>query len=310
VSAPAIETSGLAHRFRDRVALRGLDLAVPAASVTALLGPNGSGKSTLFRILATLLRPAAGTARVEGRDVVREAGAVRRSLGVAFQSASLDDRLGVRENLVHQGHLYGLRGRPLGARIAEALERAGLAGRADDRVGTLSGGLRRRVDLARALLHRPRVLLLDEPSAGLDPAARRDLLGALARYRDEDSGTCFLTTHLLEEAAWCDRVAILDAGRLVAEGPPTELVREVGGDVVELRTDEAADLARDVAERFGRAAQASDGAVRLETEGGAELLPELLAAFPGRIRAATVSRPDLADVFFRRAGHRFPGEER
>jgi ABC-2 type transport system ATP-binding protein len=301
----AVETVALGHRYGERVALDALDLRAPAGEVVALLGPNGSGKSTLFRILATLLRPTSGTARVAGRDVSAEPDEVRRSLGVAFQAASLDGKLTVRENLVHQGHLYGLSGAALRARVDEALAAAGVADRAGDRVETLSGGLRRRVDVARSLLHRPAVLLLDEPSAGLDPSARESLLEALVRYRDRDGGSCLLTTHLLEEAERCDRVAILDKGRLVAQGPPDELVQEIGGEVVELTTDAPDEIARGVTERFGRPATPAEGSVRLEAERGAELLPAILAAFPGRIRSATVSRPSLADVFFRRAGYRY-----
>lgn len=304
----AVETAGLGHRYGDRVALDSLDLHAPSGEIFALLGPNGSGKSTLFRILATLLRPTSGTARVAGRDVRAEADDVRRSLGVAFQAASLDAKLTVRENLVHQGHLHGLWGRALRTQVDEALAAAGVADRANDRVETLSGGLRRRVDIARSLLHRPPVLLLDEPSAGLDPEARAALLEALARYRD-GGGSCLLTTHLLDEAERCDRVAILDQGRLVAQGRPADLVREIGGEVVELTTDAPQEIARAVTERFGRAAEAAEGSVRLEAERGAELLPAILAAFPGRIRAATVARPSLADVFFRRAGRRFRSEE-
>ncbi|MFN8177200.1 MAG: ABC transporter ATP-binding protein [bacterium] len=304
----AVETVGLGHRYGERAALDALELTAPRGELVALLGPNGSGKSTLFRILATLLRPTSGSARVDGRDVLAEPDAVRRSLGVAFQAESLDGKLSVRENLVHQGHLYGLSGKALGRRVDEVLAGAEVADRAHDRVEKLSGGLRRRADLARALLHRPPVLLLDEPSAGLDPGARETLLAALARYQ-RDGGSCLLTTHLLEEAERCDRVAILDRGRLVAQGRPEELVREIGGEVVELVTDAPEEVARAVSERFARPATIAEGSVRLEAERGAELLPLILAALPGRIRAASVARPTLADVFFRRTGHRYHAEE-
>jgi ABC-2 type transport system ATP-binding protein len=290
------------HSYGARTALGALDLSVPAGSLFALLGPNGGGKSTLFGILATRLVPARGRAEVLGRDVVREARAVRRAIGVAFQSPSLDGKLRVRENLVHQGHLHGLRGRELAARIDAMLDRFGLAERAGDRAETLSGGLARRVDLARALLHRPRVLLLDEPSTGLDPVARRDLLETLAALRDEQGATVLLTTHLTDEAARCDRVALLDRGALVAEGAPDELVREVGGDVVTLAADDPEALAADVRGRFGGEVTAGGGHVRTESARGAELLPQLLGAFGERVRSATVSRPTLEDVFLHRTG--------
>ena len=305
----AVETVDLGHRYGERVALDNLALQAPTGRIMALLGPNGSGKSTLFKILATLLRPTSGTARVAGQDVRDAPDDVRRSLGVAFQAASLDAKLTVHENLAHQGHLYGLRGAALRRRIDEALAAAGVADRANDRVETLSGGLRRRVDVARSLLHRPPVLLLDEPSAGLDPAAREALLEVLTAYRNGDGGSCVLTTHLLEEAERCDHVAILDRGRLVAQGAPADLVREIGGEVVELTTEAPEEIARGVTERFGRPAVAAAGSVRFEAERGAELLPQVLAAFPGRIRAASVARPSLADVFFRRTGHRFRAQE-
>lgn len=310
MSADAIvRTEALGHSYDEREALRSLDLSIQPGRLVALLGPNGGGKSTLFRILATLLRPTAGRAEIAGHDVVREPAKVRRAIGVAFQSPSLDPHLSVRENMTYHGHLYGLRGKVLSNRIEDLLNWFGLTDRRDEKVRTLSGGLARRVDLAKVLLHRPPLVLLDEPSTGLDPSVRRDLLDLLRRSRDEHGTTVFLTTHLLEEAEECDDVAILDRGELVASGTPKDLVREIGGEVVTLATDDGEQLARDVAARFDVEATAVDPGVRVEREDAASWLPQLLAAFPGRIKSATVAKPSLSDVFFRRTGRTFQGND-
>jgi ABC-2 type transport system ATP-binding protein len=307
---PVLVTEGLGHDYGSRRALDDVSLELGGGELVALLGPNGGGKSTLFRIVATILRPARGAARVSGHDVLRDPAAARRSLGVAFQSPSVDGKLTVRENMMHQGHLVGLSGAELKRRTEPLLADFGLADRRDDRVETLSGGLARRVDVAKALLHRPPLLLLDEPSTGLDPSARRDLLRLLRRIRDEHGTTCFLTTHLFEEAEQCDRVAILDRGRLVADGRTADLVRSIGGEVVTLETaGDAAALAEEIRERFGVEPKAVDGEVRIERENGAELLPQLVAAFADRVRTASVARPGLADVFFHRAGRVWEEDE-
>jgi ABC-2 type transport system ATP-binding protein len=228
----ALEVHGLGHRYGDRQALRGVDLTVRRGEIFALLGPNGGGKTTLFRIVSTLILPGEGSAAVCGHDVVRAPEAVRRCLGVLFQSPSLDPHLTVTENLRHQGRLFGLRGAELEARIAAMLERVRLADRAKEIVARLSGGLRRRADLAKAMLHGPEVLLLDEPSTGLDPGARRDLRDYLRHVREREGTTVILTTHLMDEAQESDRLAILDRGSVVALGTPAELKGEIGGDVI------------------------------------------------------------------------------
>ncbi|MCH7702051.1 MAG: ABC transporter ATP-binding protein, partial [Planctomycetes bacterium] len=227
--AVAVELEALSHRYGDRLALDAVSLQVAPASVFSLLGPNGSGKSTLFRILATLMAPSSGTARVAGLDVRAQRDQVRRRIGVAFQHPSLDAKLTVFENLRHQGHLYGLSGRALRERIRELLDRFALTDRAGDRTETLSGGLKRRVELAKALLHAPQILILDEPSTGLDPAARASLMDHLHQLRDQDGVTTLLTTHLMDEADRCDRIGVLDEGRLVALDGPAELKRTIGG---------------------------------------------------------------------------------
>ncbi len=301
---PAIEVDRLSFRYGDRAALDGVTFAVGAAEIFGLLGPNGGGKTTLFRILSTLLQPGAGSARIFGLDVAAEPQAVRRRIGVVFQASSLDRKLTAMENLVHQGHLYGLHGAALRRRAAESLQRVGLADRAGDRVETLSGGQQRRIELAKGLLHNPAVLLLDEPSTGLDPGGRLDLWQHLTYLRDSDRVTILVTTHLLEEAERCDRLAILDQGRLVAEGAPEELRKRIGGDVIVLGAKDPETLSREIEQRFHLAATTVNGAVRIERERGHEFIAQLVEAFPGQIDSVSVSKPTLEDVFIQQTGHR------
>jgi ABC-2 type transport system ATP-binding protein len=287
------------------VALDGVSLVVGRGEIVALLGPNGGGKSTLFRILSTLQRPTAGTARILGHDVVAEPDAVRRHLGVVFQHPSVDGKLTVEENLLHHGALYGLGGRPLRERVERALRRIGLWDRRRDRVDRLSGGLQRRTELAKVLLPSVEVLLLDEPSTGLDPGARRDFLTSLRELRDEDGITVVLTTHDMDEAERCDRIGIVDRGRLVALGTAEELKARVGGDVLVLQTAAPEALRDAVQARFGLPATVVDGVVRLERARGHELVPQLVEAFPAEIRAVSFGKPTLEDVFVTVTGHRW-----
>jgi ABC-2 type transport system ATP-binding protein len=224
---------------------------------------------------------------------------------VVFQAPGLDKKLTVDENLRHQGHLYGMSGKALLSRVDEMLARLRLTERRRDLVETLSGGLRRRVELAKGMLHGPRVLLLDEPSTGLDPAARSDLWDYLRQIRGEDGVTVALTTHLLEEADKADRLAILNAGSLVALDTPDRLRAEVGGDTLTIETDEAGSLAAAIVDRFGLAAHEVDGSVRLELPDAAQWVPRLIEALPGRIESIRLGKPTLEDVFIARTGHRF-----
>ncbi|HXY18653.1 MAG TPA: ATP-binding cassette domain-containing protein [Gemmatimonadales bacterium] len=291
------------------MALGGVSLDVAQRELVALLGPNGSGKTTLFRILTTALLPGGGSVSIFGADVVRQPWRARREIGVVFQSPSLDRKLTPAENLRHQGHLYGLRGRELEQRIATALERVGLAERARERVERLSGGLARRVELAKGMLHRPRLLLLDEPTTGLDPSARRDFWSYFDAVRRETGATAILTTHLLDEAERADRIALLDEGRLVALGAPAALKAEIGGDVVTVQTAEPERLAAAVAERFGCSPAVVEGAVRIELARGHELVPRLVEAFPDAIRGLTLGKPTLDDVFVHRTGRHFHADQ-
>ena len=288
--------------------MRDVSFGVRAGELFGLLGPNGGGKTTLLEILATLRRPTEGVARVGGVDVAADPDGARREIAVVFQRPALDPQLTATENLRHQGHLYGLAGRRLAKRSAQLLDRFGVADRADDRVKTLSGGLRRRVELAKALIHEPRHLLLDEPTIGLDPVGRRELWRHARRLRSESEVAILVTTHLLEEAEECDRVAILDRGRLVALDTPAALKAAIRGDVISLETAEPQALADAIRARFGAEGTVVDGTVRIERPDGAALVPRLAEAFPGTIRSITVGKPTLEDVFVQRTGHRFLAE--
>jgi ABC-2 type transport system ATP-binding protein len=305
-AAPSIiSVQDLVHRYDGRTALNGISFEVRHAELFGLLGPNGSGKTTLFRILSTLMIPFGGRAVIMGHDAVQEPNQLRHQIGVVFQAQSIDVKLTATENLRHQGHLYGLHGAALKSRIKEMLSRVGLADRAQERAETFSGGMQRRLELAKGLLHHPSVLLLDEPTTGLDPGARRDLWQYLQILRNEERVTVIVTTHLMEEAERCDRLAILNEGKLVALGTPAELKHEIGGDVILLDTQDPESLARQIRERFHVDAQVLEGQVRLERENGHRFITDVVEAFPGEIQAISVSKPTLEDVFIHRTGHRF-----
>jgi ABC-2 type transport system ATP-binding protein len=303
-----IQIENLSHNYGNRQALDALSFTVLPGEIFGLLGPNGSGKTTLFRILSTLMVPSAGHAYIQGFDAAREPNKVRQQTGIVFQAKSVDIKLTVAENLKHQGHLYGLSGSRLKARIHDVLGRVGLADRAGDFVETLSGGMQRRVELAKGLIHAPSVLLLDEPSTGLDPGARRDLWQYLKTLRDEEGVSILVTTHLMEEAEHCDRLAILNEGKLVALGSPFELKSAIGGDVVLFETageEAAARLAAGLRERMQVQPVVLGRTVRLERRDGHRFITGVVEAFPGEIDSVTVSKPSLEDVFIQRTGHRF-----
>ncbi len=304
-----ISVENLVHRYGDRTALNGVSFDVRPAELFGLLGPNGSGKTTLFRILSTLMLPASGRATIMGYDAAQDPARLRRQIGVVFQAQSVDPKLTAYENLWHQGHLYGLRGAKLKKRIQEILSRVGLLDRAQELVETFSGGMQRRIELAKGLLHHPAVLLLDEPTTGLDPGARRDLWQYLAILRDEENVSVLVTTHLMEEAERCDRLAIMNEGNLVALGTPAELKSEIGGDVVLLEAaHDAALLAERIRARFHVDTTVLENYVRMEREGAHRFVTEVVEAFPGEIEAISVSKPALEDVFIRRTGHKFWSE--
>ena len=297
-----IEVKNLTHRYGDRVALSNVSFEVKKGEIFGLLGPNGGGKSTLFRILSTMMAPTSGAASIAGHDVERDPAAVRRAIGVVFQTQSLDKALTVEENLRAQGHLHALSGADLRERIERAMERLGLADRCKDLVETLSGGLRRRVEIAKALLHRPQVLLMDEASSGLDPAARRDLSRHVESLREHEGVTILLTTHILEEAGRCDRLILLHQGSIVAHGSPGELRARIGGDVVVLEVADPQAMAAAIEERFGVHPSVGDGQLRVEIRDGHRFITEVVEAFPGAIDSVGLHKPTLEDVFVHETG--------
>jgi ABC-2 type transport system ATP-binding protein len=293
----------LTHRYGERVALSAVSFTVQRGELFGLLGPNGGGKTTLFRILTTLMEPTDGSVQLDGGPMDR------RRIGVVFQSPSLDKKLTVLENLRHHGHIYGMHGAALRTRIDELLTRFGLVDRANELVEKLSGGLRRRVELAKGLLHKPELLLLDEPSTGLDPRARRELGDYLAELRDTDGVTVLLTTHIMDEADRCNRIALLDHGKLVALDTPHALKEQIGGDVVSVGSRNPARLCEQIEKRLGVKASIVDQTIRIERPRGHEFIPTLVEAFPGEIDSISVGKPTLEDVFIHLTGHHFEGEQ-
>jgi ABC-2 type transport system ATP-binding protein len=304
---PAIEARGLKRTFSGDVrAVDGVDLEVAEGEIYAFLGPNGAGKTTTVRILTTLLRPTGGHARVAGFDVVSEAGKVRRAIGVALQEAALDPLMTGRELIRLQATLHGL-AREHGRRRADALlERVDLEGAADRRVGTYSGGMRRRLDLASSLVHEPEVLFLDEPTTGLDPVSRKAIWEEVSKLNSEGT-TVFLTTQYLEEAdELADRVGIIDVGRIVAEGTPSSLKAEVGKPRLELElADGLAEQAREVCAAFGKPLPASDGKILVELEHGAIQVTRVVRALDEAgiaVESLELVQPTLDDVFLTKTG--------
>ena len=304
-----IEIKNLNFRYKNREALKGVSLSVKQEEIFGLLGPNGSGKTTLFRILSTLFSPDNGTVSICGYQLGKQNRRIRKKIGVVFQSPSLDPKLTVAENLMHQGHLYGIVGRELERRIAEALKKFGLSERRGELVEKLSGGLKRRLELAKGLLHKPALLILDEPSTGLDPGARLDLWNYLKNLREENQVTIVVTTHLMEEAERCERIAILNEGVLVALGTPDQLKKEIGGDVILVRGKDLKGLEIKIREQFRVKTMRNEKTLQIESEQGADLMSRLAQAFPQEIESMTFRKPTLEDVFMHRTGHTFWNEE-
>jgi ABC-2 type transport system ATP-binding protein len=298
----AVDAEGLGKMYGDRPVVLDLDLTVGSGEVFGFLGPNGAGKTTTIGMLCTLVRPTAGRARVGGYDVSTHPAEVRRRIGLVFQESSLDGDLTAAENLRFQAELFGVARRHIPGSVRAMLELVGLAERADSPVRTFSGGMRRRLEIARGLLHTPRVLFLDEPTTGLDPQTRTAIWAYLHELRRSRGITVFLTTHHLEEAANCDRIAIIDRGELVTQGTPDELRAVVGSDLLQLRTADDAAAAAALRDRFGLTAEAGPEGLRLRVPDSSSFLPRLCGELTVPISAVTITPPTLDDVFLHYTG--------
>ncbi|MEM8485469.1 MAG: ABC transporter ATP-binding protein [Bacteroidota bacterium] len=305
MSSSAVSVHGVSYHYGSFQALDQVSFDVAHGAFFGLLGPNGSGKTTLFRILSTLMPPEEGVCKVFGHDTTSASSNVRASISMIFQQPSLDEELTVRENLTFHGRMYGMPARQLRERITVLAEKMGVADRLDDRVKKLSGGLKRRADIVRGVLHKPRVLFLDEPTTALDPAARHGFWQLLHTLRQEENLTLILATHLLEEAEQCDEVVILDAGRVAVAGNPSTLREELGNQMLWLASQEAEKLGASIADAYAFPVQTLDNAVCLSDPKAIEALPAFYAAFPELIDSATIRKPTLEDVFLTTTGHQY-----
>jgi ABC-2 type transport system ATP-binding protein len=301
-SPAAVEVTGLQKRYGEIEAVRGIDFRVERGETFGFLGPNGAGKSTTINILCTLTRPTGGSARVAGHDVRTERDAVRRSIGLVFQDPTLDVDLTAEQNLRFHGELYGVPKAVLSRRIDDLLELVGLGERRKSVVETFSGGMKRRLEIARGLLHSPRVLFLDEPTIGLDPQSRASVWEYVRALKEREDITVFLTTHYMDEAENCDRIAIMNAGRIVAQDTPDALKAAVGKDRVQITTaDDEAAIAT-LRSAFGIEAGMHSGEVTFAVPDGERFVPRLFAELGVAIRSVSVSSPSLDDVFLSHTG--------
>jgi len=301
-STPAIEVDDLRKSFDEVEAVRGVSFEVAAGEVFGFLGPNGAGKTTTINMLCTLAKPTGGSARVAGHDVVRERDDVRRHIGLVFQDPTLDGYLTAEQNLRLHAELYGVDSALVPGRMRQVLEMVGLWERRDATVMTFSGGMRRRLEIARGFLHSPRVLFLDEPTIGLDPQTRSSIWRYIAQLQEREEITIFMTTHYMDEAEFCDRIAIMDQGEIVVLDTPEALKAQVGADRVRIQTDDDDAAIAALGDRFGVEATISEGAVTFFVPSGEEFVPRLFAELGVAIRSVSVSRPTLDDVFMSHTG--------
>jgi ABC-2 type transport system ATP-binding protein len=297
-----VVVAGLTKSYGDIEAVRGIDFEVAAGETFGFLGPNGAGKSTTIKILCTLARPTAGRASVAGHDVVSERDAVRRNIGLVFQDTTLDNYLTGAQNLRFHAELYAVPSAAVEPRMKQVLDMVGLWDRRDSLVSTYSGGMQRRLEIARGLLHAPHVLFLDEPTVGLDPQTRSSIWEYINDLKTREDITIFLTTHYMDEAEHCDRIAIIDHGKIVAIDTPEALKASVGKDRVQIQTADDDAAIKELADMFGLEAAIHEGAVTFSVESGEEFVPQLFARLGVPIRSVSVSRPSLDDVFMSYTG--------
>jgi ABC-2 type transport system ATP-binding protein len=300
--APAVTVNGLVKRYDEVEAVRGIDFEVQRGETFGFLGPNGAGKSTTINMLCTLVRPSGGEALVAGHDVVTERDEVRRNIGLVFQDTTLDGYLTAEQNLRLHAELYGVPRQAVGARMEQVMEMVGLWERRASLVNTFSGGMKRRLEIARGLLHSPRVLFLDEPTVGLDPQTRSSIWRYIRELKASEDITIFLTTHYMDEAEYCDRIAIMDQGKIIVLDTPEALKASVGHDRVRIETDDEPATIEELRERFGVDASIAEGAVIFGVPQGEHFVPRLFAELDQPIRAVNVSRPSLDDVFMSYTG--------
>jgi ABC-2 type transport system ATP-binding protein len=299
----SIEVSDLHKNFGPLAAVDGVTFNVEEGEVFGFLGPNGAGKTTTINILCTLLSPTSGHARVAGFDVQTQRNAVRQSIGLVFQDPSLDDQLTAIENLRFHSDLYNVPGKERPARIEEVLRVVELWERRKAIVKTFSGGMKRRLEIARGLIHHPRVLFLDEPTIGLDPQTREHMWTYILQLQRAHGITIFMTTHYMEEAEHCGRIAVIDHGEIVALDTPDALKHMVGADIVTLRTPDNERAAAEIHEKYGLSVQSQDGRLRLEVPNGAEFIPRVVCELGVTVESVDLHRPTLDDVFLKLTGH-------
>jgi ABC-2 type transport system ATP-binding protein len=304
-----IAVSGLVKTYGNIEAVRGIDLAVRRGEIFGFLGPNGAGKSTTISVLCTLLKPTSGRASVAGIDVATDPDAVRSVIGLVFQDPSLDIQLTAQENLLFHAMVYGVPRQQRRDRITAALATVDLSDRADALVSTFSGGMKRRLEIARGILHAPEVLFLDEPTQGLDPQTRANVWDHLREIRATTGLTVFMTTHYMEEAEFCDRIAIIDHGTIVALGTPDELKAQVGGDIVVVSTADNERAAQQMEAKLGVSPVRDGDTLRVEVQDGAQFVPLLVTALSLPVKTVTVRRPSLDDVFLKLTGRAIRDEE-
>jgi ABC-2 type transport system ATP-binding protein len=300
--APAVSVNGLVKRYDEVEAVRGIEFEVQSGEIFGFLGPNGAGKSTTINMLCTLVRPSGGSALVAGHDVVSERDEVRRNIGLVFQDTTLDGYLTAEQNLRLHAELYGVPRELVGERMRQVMEMVSLWDRKDSLVNTFSGGMKRRLEIARGLLHSPRVLFLDEPTVGLDPQTRSSIWSYIRELKGREDITIFLTTHYMDEAEYCDRIAIMDQGQIIVLDTPEALKAKVGRDRVQIQTDDDQAAIEALRERFEIEATVAEGMVTFGVPEGEQFVPRLFSELGQRIRSVSVSRPSLDDVFMSYTG--------